>query len=732
MAGGVLFPIRFGIYPIFDIINFGLFAFIMTIPFGLPLLILGVALSGYRPRPQAVFFTLYLFVFAIGAFGPWYSPFWNHTEPDEGPHVEHDRFADKNPAFLDTPEQWKAIPYGSGTQDTTHTLEINKSAAVIALDLTKIEDIDHLISAERFATYNDTVAFLEARDLPWVPSVQMVDQKVKAFSDAAYAAIDLFTQREADRLGGGRQVFLEGLLQKCLADGAKEATSYVAAALQLSGAEPTLPPDVAALADGMRTNFLADPYASKPIGFYTESEALQRVFQQNRFCQQNLFDLFPPPVADAIASDIARLLNDSTDLALAYDAILALQGRTTNPPGDGFTGPKEYTQKTPEQYGHIALFPPSGSKENALYSVIYGTPELPNENIMNRLICCAIQEGNVDLMPNENSGWYDYQVHALETLLVPERGQEGDKLLLSKAYKERLLEAFRTILTKQRETHIGHLDSAPAGSAPPMPDEPTIVTPDISLEPTATFYLRSARALRFLETAVTAILGEADYATITLANGAPLTEALPEVAQLLYGLYFKVCDDLGMPPELLPDEITPEQIARARVDAENWLKAPGQDKTFAADIRYIVPVMADAGHTEVRYWMTTGIRLEKVKAEYVREPQFRLDGEVLRDRDTQEYNGITLAPREFYLPVEKFAEATGPSTPYTREEFRALCDAAGSREAVIRAVENGGPSNPVSRRVVLVVVAVLITGVLASSFAKARKRRRATSETIDS
>jgi hypothetical protein len=142
--------------------------------------------------------------------------------------------------------------------------------------------------------------------------------------------------------------------------------------------------------------------------------------------------------------------------------------------------------------------------------------------------------------------------------------------------------------------------------------------------------------------------------------------------------------------------------------------------------------MADAGHTEVRYWMTTGIRLEKVKAEYVREPQFRLDGEVLRDRDTQEYNGITLAPREFYLPVEEFAEATGPSTPYTREEFRALCDAAGSREAVIRAVENGGPSNPVSRRVVLVVVAVLITGVLASSFAKARKRRRATSETIDS
>ncbi len=731
MAGGVFFPIFTGIYSVSEVVNFTIFAFLMTIPFGLPLLLLGVALSGHRPRPQTGYFTLYLFVFAIGAVGPWYSPFWNEPEPEEDPQVEHDRLADKNPAFLDTPEHWKTIPYGSGTPNTTHTLEINKSAAVISLDLTKIEDIDHLISAERFATYHDTVAFLEARDLPWVPSVQMVDQKVKAFSDAAYAAIDLFTQREADRLGGGRQVFLEGLLQKCLADDAKEAAAFVADALQLSGAEPTLPPEVAELANTMRMNFLADPYASKPIGFYTESEALQRVFRQNRFCQQNLPDLFAPPMADAIASDIARLLNDSTDLALAYDAILALQSRTTNPPGDGFTGLKDYTQKTPEQYSHIALFPPSGSKENALYRDIYGTPELPNENIMNRLIR-AIQDGNVDLTPDENSGWYDYQVHALETLLVPERGQEGDKLLLSKAYKERLLEAFRTILTKQRELHVGHLYAEQSAESAPIPLEPTIVTPDISLEPTATYYLRSARALRFLENAVTAILGESDYATITLANGAPLTKALPEVAQLLYGLYFKVCDDIGMPLELLPDELTADQIAQARANANTWLEAPGQDKTFAADVRYIVPVMADAGHTEVRYWMTTGIRIEKVKAEYVREPQFRLNGEVLEDRYTQEYNGITLAPREFYLPVEEFAEATGPSTPYTREEFHALCDAAGNREAIIHAVENGGPSNPVSRRFVLFIVAILIAGVLTSSFAKGRKRRRVTSEAIDS
>lgn len=668
---------------------------ILWIVFQVPLMVLGTAVSEhFRPTLRfrvALHIALTIAPISILAFS--FLQGTRYVLEDPPIDLTGDALADKNPSFIDTPEHWKSIPFApagaSATPDEAHTVEINKSAAVVALDLAELEDMDKPISEERFATYQDAVTYLEARDLPWVPSVQMVDQKVKAFSDATLAAIDLFTQREAERLGGGRQVFLEGLLKKCLADGAPETSAYVAAAVQLSGAVPTLPPEVAKIADALRARFLADAYASKPVGFYTESEALQRVFQQNRFCQQDLFKRFAPPVANAIASDIARLLEDSTDLALAYDAILGLQSRTTNPPGDGFTGLKGYTQKTQQQYSHIALFPPSGSKENALYGMIYGTAELPNENIMNRLIH-AVRDGNVDLTPNENSGWYDYQIHALETLLVPERGQEGEKLMLSKAYKERLLEAFRTILTKQRETHLGHLDTAAEGSAAPMPVEPTLITPDISLEPTATTYLRSARALRFLETAVTAILGEADYAAISLANGETLKKALPETAQLLYGLYLQVCDDIGMPPELLPEELNPDQIAQARADAATWLQAPGSDKTFANDVRYMVPVMADAGHSDVRYWMTTGIRLEKVKAEYVREPQFRLNGEVLKDRGTQENKGITLAPREFYLPVEEFAEATGPSTPWTREEFRALCDAAGSREDIIRAVESGG------------------------------------------
>lgn len=54
----------------------------------------------------------------------------------------------------------------------------------------------------------------------------------------------------------------------------------------------------------------------------------------------------------------------------------------------------------------------------------------------------------MDLTPDpETSGWYDYQLYDLETLLLPNRGTESDHLLLTKAYKEKLIETFKSIIT---------------------------------------------------------------------------------------------------------------------------------------------------------------------------------------------------------------------------------------------------------------------------------------------
>ena len=49
---------------------------------------------------------------------------------------------------------------------------------------------------------------------------------------------------------------------------------------------------------------------------------------------------------------------------------------------------------------------------------------------MARLII-AIRSGEVQLRPRESDGWYQHQVYALETLLLPSRGSESNKLLLT-------------------------------------------------------------------------------------------------------------------------------------------------------------------------------------------------------------------------------------------------------------------------------------------------------------
>lgn len=659
------------------------------------------------------------------------------TETPEPPHHEvvADALADKHPAFIDAPEFWKRIPYtnrahspDSATQDT---LEMNQSGAVIALDLPAVERYDAAPLQRRFSSYQQAIDYLNAEALPWIPSVQMVDHEVKTFADAAYAAIDRHTQREAEALGGGRQIFLEKLLSAALAEGATDTAAFAATALRLSDAEPAVPPEVDALAHRMQANFLADAFASKPIGFYAEDEALGRVFQQNRFCQQDLFDVFDKPgIAGSIAQGVAHLLAQDAELRASYDAILALQTRTTNPSGEGFIGLNGFTPEVLRTPGirHIALFPPSGSKENALYLKLYdGMETLPQENIMHRLIQ-AIRDGDVDLTPDEQSGWYDYQVHALETLLLPDRAEEGAKLLLSKAYKERLIEAFQTILTKQRELHVGHLYAMDAKTSAPMGE--ATVRPDLALEPTATYYLRTARALRFLENAVQAMLGKEDYATITLASGESLAEALPPVAQLLYGCYFQVCEDIGMAPELLDGELTAEDAEEARAKATAWLDPMKRHEAMAGDVRYIVPLMIDAAHEHVRYWMTTGIRLVKLEATYASVPRFRLNGEILDENEPLEFQGITLDPATYYLPVEEFAEATGPNVPLTRAEFRALCDRAGRREAIVRAVENGRHT-PVFPLGAALMLGAIIAVVLVAHAIRQRRRSILSASTAD-
>src|SRR5207237_6696787 len=88
-------------------------------------------------------------------------------------------------------------------------------------------------------------------------------------------------------------------------------------------------------------------------------------------------------------------------------------------------------------------------------------------------------------------------------------GEESNKLLLTKEYKRRMLDAFKALLTKRRETHVRMLNIGCSGAEskwPPGTDKDRI-TPRLRVEPCPTFYVRTARAYAFLADFLEATVG---------------------------------------------------------------------------------------------------------------------------------------------------------------------------------------------------------------------------------
>src|SRR5262249_16503034 len=127
----------------------------------------------------------------------------------------------------------------------------------------------------------------------------------------------------------------------------------------------------------------------------------------------------------------------------------------------------------------------------------------PDVDLMRALVR-SIRSGKVDLKPDATSGWYDYQVYALETFLLPSKGEEGDKLLLTKEYKKRMLEAFEVLIVKRRETHSRQLAMVKGAAAP----KDLTIKPRLRVEPCPSFYLRTGRAYAFLANFLEATVGK--------------------------------------------------------------------------------------------------------------------------------------------------------------------------------------------------------------------------------
>jgi hypothetical protein len=306
-------------------------------------------------------------------------------------------------------------------------------------------------------------------------------------------------------------------------------------------------------------------------------------------------------------------------------------------------------------------------------------------------------------------------VYALETLLLPEKAEEANKLLLTHAYKKRMVEAFESLMTKRRETHIRSIFFMELGaemiSRPARP--PDAVMPRLRVEPCPSYFLRTARAYSFLANFLEAAVGKEAlqglqglrenmheivigscgfHSRIIERAGENFEQNLYDELQfqreLFYGLYLVSAEDIGIKPELLPDE--PLEIRQCYQTAKGWLGnavtlpqrlligIQHNDKDLEMDTRVVVPIHVDLSRKEMRVWATLGVRLAKLDASYALPPSIKpIDGgkwTVAGNLDTANY----------LIPVDEFAEVAIPSTrPLTRDEFRAVCDRKKTKDAIV-------------------------------------------------
>src|SRR5262249_55641258 len=160
----------------------------------------------------------------------------------------------------------------------------------------------------------------------------------------------------------------------------------------------------------------------------------------------------------ALIRALADALGKDKTLLADYQKAMAFYARLTNPYScltfaavvsqpalDGPTLQRVCKEKK-VTHAAVALFPPSTSKEVVLFEKLFPLGVPPDANLMREFIR-RIRSGAVELKPKADSGWYEHQVYALETMLLPEKGDERERLMLTKTYKKRMLEAFQALVT---------------------------------------------------------------------------------------------------------------------------------------------------------------------------------------------------------------------------------------------------------------------------------------------
>jgi hypothetical protein len=591
-------------------------------------------------------------------------------QPEAKPLLVDDRLEDKATTF--DPDLIDRRPEGDWL--------VNLSEAVIRLDAPIVKpDVEpDLLVLHR--SYADAIAATRSARSGLdviLPSVNLIDGKAKQFDDGLVAALAQASfQGKSPKLPNHRAV-VQRLLTRVGPE--SPAAPFLAAGLALVGEQTKLPPEAGQEKTAWLRAFEANQVLSKPISVYTWTKTLSDGYRFRHFFQQ-AFDRRDLTIPRAIA----QAFGDDKDLLADYQRAVAFDSGLTNPPECLVVTDLLDPNRSPAPGQGVALFPPSTTPEGELFARLFPDGLPPGADLMRALIE-RIRSGAVDLSPKKDSGWYDHQVYALETLLLPEKGDESRKLLLTKSYKLRMLEAFKALMTKRRETHALGVKSA---AASPMP--PKQLKPRLRIEPCPSYYLRTARAYAFLAGFLESAVGEDVLTTLhglrEEGERSPnLRDELASMRDLFYGVALLSAEDIGMRLALHDDE--PVDRDRCERLATEWLARALQDPDLAVDTRVSIPIYADPGRNITRLWATLGVRLTRLEASFARPPRIK-PKESVGSEDWKAVEPYTLGTSYYLIAVDEFAEVElRGNRALTRKELRAVCDQQKTKEAIISALE---------------------------------------------
>jgi len=588
-----------------------------------------------------------------------------------------------------------AIPGKRIVVDDGYTIELDLAGQVL-----KIDAVPYEIGSRSGAFAEEVPVRARIGDLDKCEfvSASVLAQKAKVFDDGLYAAVDIAAQNGAGCFRGKADLLRS--VGRYLAEAdpivAGKAQAILLAAAQLGGVSiANVPENVINDFQATIEDFLADELRSKPMGFYAWSEELSRIFRQDRMLQTEL------KTHEAIKI-LVEFLRANEATHTVYESYLRLVSRLTNPlAGDDLRKfIHKMDQEVPIPSGCKAkFFPPSAAHETNIAKKLYGDRPIPPGFVLVDEMIRQIRSGELDLMPQPESGWYDHQTWALEPLILPEQMPEAAHLVLSSDYRKLLVDLFKGILALTRETHIKQLELPTVALAGGELREKTInIPPDLSAEPLPSFYLRRALSYRFVRNVIEECFGSGELTRMhrLTPDGqvkVSLSEELSAIESLFIGAHATVAYQLGMAPDGACGNGSVLQSACERFAA--WAANPHKDADVGQDLRMMVPIFYDIRRRRTKIWAFLGWSQRPISIEFANPPKSRfLDsgGTPVLGPPRIRWAGL-YAPLAYPVTAELYVDRI-----LDRKEFRKLCNACKTQKEILRRLGGFPEVNPLKRK----------------------------------